>query len=249
MASRKEQKERARQERLAAERAAAEKAARTKRMQLGLGGVAAVAAVVAVVIAIAAGAGGKSGTGNPSTPSSAPPGVKLPAQKISDLAAAAKAAGCVTIDPPSSVTTSSANRQHVGVGTKVKYATNPPSYGPHYPAPASDGIYQPSKTPAISYLVHALEHGRVEYQYRPGLPQAEVNQLTALFYEGDGNFAPKQYLLLFQNPTAMPYDVAATAWGHVIGCSHWNTGVIDALRDFRLAYSFKGPETAFVGPE
>ena len=55
--------------------------------------------------------------------------------------------------------------------------------------------------------------------------------------------------LLFQNPTGMPYDVAATAWGHMIGCKTWNPGVIDALRAFRLAYTFKAPETAYPGPE
>jgi hypothetical protein len=247
MASRKEQKERARQERLAAEQAAAAKAARVRRLQLGAGGVVAAIAVAAVAVAIAAG-GGKSGTGN--TSSSAPPqGVTLPAQKIADLATAAKAAGCVTIDTPNSISWASSNRQHVNPGTKVNYKTNPPSYGPHYPAPASDGIYQPKDTPAVGYLVHALEHGRVEYQYAPGLPAADMKQLEALYYEADGSFAAQQYLLLFQNPTHMPYAVAAAAWGHVLGCRTWNPGVIDALRDFRLQYSFKAPETAYTGRE
>src|SRR5438094_840143 len=85
--------------------------------------------------------GARLGTGSPTTPSSAPAGVKLPAQKIADLGEAAKTAGCTVINPDQSVATSGANRQHVSPGTKVKYATNPPSYGPHYPAPASDGIY------------------------------------------------------------------------------------------------------------
>ena len=229
-----------------AEKAAAEKAARARRMQLSLGGVAAVAAVAAVAIAVAAG-GGKTGTGK--TSNQAPPGLKLPAQKVTNLLTAVKSAGCTEIDTPQSIAWTSANRQHVSPGTVVHYVTNPPSYGPHYPAPASDGIYTPSNTPAISYLVHALEHGRVEYQYSASLPQADYNQLLALFYEGDGKFAPKQYLLLFQNPTNMPYAVAATAWGHMVGCRTWNPGVIDVLRDFRLAYSFQAPETAFVGPE
>jgi hypothetical protein len=247
MASRKEQKERARQERLKAEAEAAAKAERTKRLRLGAGAVAAVVAVAAVAVAIAAG-GGKTGTGKP-TSASAPKGVTLPAQKISDLATAAKAAGCVTVDTPTSISWADSQRTHVDPSTKVHYQTNPPSYGPHYPAPASDGIYQPKDTPKIGFLVHALEHGRVEYQYAPGLPAADVAQLQALLYEADGSFAAKQYLLMFQNPTKMPYAVAAAAWGHVIGCKTWNPGVIDALRDFRLAYSFKAPETSFTGPE
>lgn len=248
MASRKEQKEQARVARVAAERAAAEKAAKARRMRTFGGAAVAVVALVAVVVAVVVGNGGTAASGSP-TSGSTPSGVTLPPQKIADLATAAKAAGCVTIDTPDSIASSSANRTHVADGTKVTYKTNPPSYGAHYPAPASDGVYAPNSTPQVGFLVHALEHGRVEYQYRPGLAQADVNQLLALYNEGDGSFAPQQYLLLFQNPTGMPYDVAAAAWGHVLGCKTWNTGVIDALRDFRLAYAFKAPETAFTGKE
>ena len=64
MASRKEQKERARQERLAAERAAAEQTARRRRLQIGGGvGVAiAVGVVVAIVAASSGGSSNKSGS-------------------------------------------------------------------------------------------------------------------------------------------------------------------------------------------
>jgi hypothetical protein len=247
MASRKEQKEQARAQRLAEERARAERARRQRRLQMILGAVVGVLAVAAVVVAIGAGGGG-SATGSPITPSNTN-GVKLPALQISNLAAATKAAGCVTIDTPDAIASSDQNRQHVAPGTKVKYATNPPSYGPHYPAPASDGEYKPSATPAISYLVHALEHGRIEYQYRPGLPAADVKQLEALFNETDGQWAPGQLLVLFQNPTGMRYDVAATAWGHVLGCRTFNPRIFDAFRDFRLAYTYQAPEHLGTGPE
>jgi hypothetical protein len=67
MASRKEQKERARQQRLAAERAAAEQAARTRRMWIAGGAVAvvAVAAIIAVVVATSGGGGGGGGGSHP----------------------------------------------------------------------------------------------------------------------------------------------------------------------------------------
>lgn len=247
MASRKEQKEQARARRLAEERARQERAQRQRKLQMALGAGVGVLAVAAVGVAIAAG-GGSSATGSPITPASTN-GVKLPALQISNLAAAAKAASCVTIDTPDAIASSDQNRQHVAPGTKVKYATNPPSYGPHYPAPASDGEYKPSSTPAISYLVHALEHGRIEYQYRPGLPAADVKQLEALFNETDGQWASGQLLVLFQNPTGMPYDVAATAWGHVLGCKTFNPRVFDAFRDFRLAYTYQAPEHLGTGPE
>lgn len=246
MASRKEQKERARQERLAAEREAAAKAARSQRIRVA-GGVIGVAAVVAVVIAVVGGGAGATGTGTPFKP--AAKGVNLPTPKISSLPAAVQAAGCVTIDTPDSIARTDANRTHVSPGTKVPYATNPPSYGPHYPVPASDGEYKPASTPAIGYLVHALEHGRIEYQYRPGLPLADVSELEALFNEGDGQWAGGQLLLLFQNPTNMPYAVAAAAWGHVLGCKTFNPRVFDAFRDFRLTYTNLGPEQLGTGPE
>jgi hypothetical protein len=246
MASRKEQKEQARQKRLAEEQARAERARRQRRLQLAGGTVLGVAALIAVGIAIAAG-GGKSGTGNPITP--APNGVKLPAQKITNLAAAAQAAGCVEIDTPDAIARTSQNRTHVAAGTKVHYATNPPSYGPHYPAPASDGEYKPAQTPAIGYLVHALEHGRIEYEYRPGLPTPDVQGLESLLGETDGQWASGQLLILFQNPTGMPYDVAAVAWGHVLGCKTFNPRIYDAFRDFRLKYTYQGPEFLGTGAE
>jgi hypothetical protein len=248
MASRKEQKEKARQARIEAERIAAAKAAQAKRLRMFAGIGLSAAALVVVVVAIALGSSSSGGTGNPSN-QGPPAGVKLPAQKITDLATAVKDAGCTEVDTPQSVSWASNERTHVPVGTKVKYATNPPSYGNHYPAPARDGIYAPNQTPQIGFLVHAMEHGRVEYQYAPGTPTSVVNDLKALFYEQDGGYTPKQYLLLFQNPTGMPYQVAVTAWGHLLGCKTWNPTVIDAIRDFRLNYTFKGPETAFVGPE
>jgi hypothetical protein len=246
MASRKEQKEQARARRLAEEQARAERARKERRIRMIGGVLLGAAAVVAVVVAI--GAGGSSGS-NPAPIHPSANGVKLPAPKISNLAQAAKAAGCTIIDTPDSIARTGPNRQHVSPGTKLRYATNPPSYGPHYPTPASDGEYAPSHTPQIGFLVHAMEHGRIEYQYKPGLPAAEVKQLESLFNESDGTWAPQQFLLLFQNPTGMPYDVAATAWGRVLGCKTFNPRVFDALRDFRLAYSNKGPEQLGLGAE
>jgi hypothetical protein len=249
MASRKEQKEQARQRRLAEERARAERQQRMRRMQMGLGGVLATLAVAAVIIVVISSSGGNAkGTGSP-VKAADTTGVKLPPLKISDLKTAIKAAGCVTIDTPDSIARTDQNRTHVDPGTKVPYATNPPSYGPHYPSPASDGEYTPSQTPATGYVVHAMEHGRIEYQYSPSLPAADVKQLEALFNEGDSQWAPRQMLLLFQNKTNMPYEVAATAWGHVLGCKQFNPRVFDALRDFRLTYTNLGPEQLGTGPE
>jgi hypothetical protein len=249
MASRRQQKEAARQRRIAEERARAARERRDQRFRLFGGvGIAAVA-VVAVVVVIAAGSGrSKNGTGTPIKQANTS-GVKLPAAKTTNLAAAVKAAGCTTIDTPDAIARTDQNRTHVQPGTRIKYATNPPSYGPHYPAPASDGEYKQSNLPQTPYLVHALEHGRIEYQYSPSLPAADVTQLEALFNEQDGTWAPGQLLLLHPNATNMPYAVAATAWGHVLGCKTFNQRAFDALRAFRLAYTDQGPEQLGTGPE
>jgi hypothetical protein len=47
----------------------------------------------------------------------------------------------------------------------------------------------------------------------------------------------------------MPYAVAATAWGHVLGCPTFNPRIFDAMRDFRLTYTNQGPEQLGTGPE
>lgn len=161
MASRKEQKERAKAERIAREQAAASQAARRSRIRNTLIALAVVAVAVIVVIASTSGGSGPQTVASGNLP-------KLPAQTITDLTAAARAAGCVTRD--TTVGLQPQNRQHVNPGTKLHFATNPPSYGPHYPTPASDGDYAARTTPPVGNVVHAMEHGRVEIQYRSGSP-------------------------------------------------------------------------------
>ena len=203
---------------------------------MGGGVVLLVGAIVAVVIAVSSGGGSSSGASGGSS-------------QITTLNAAAAAAGCTQINTPDSIARSDQNRQHVAQGTPVTYQTNPPSYGPHYPVPAHDGQYAPGQTPPVGNLVHAMEHGRVEIQYRAGLPAAQLNQLKALFNSTVGPWSGGQLLLLFQNTTGMPYAVAATAWGHVLGCPTFNSKISTAINDFRLAYTNQAPEQLGTGPE
>lgn len=217
MSSRIEQKARLKAERLAAERKAEEAAARKRLVKIIGGAVGAVAAAVLVVLALTGGANG----------------VKLPAAKIKDLKLAAVAAGCTARSYPI--------EGSMHVATPVTYKTNPPTSGNHNPNPASDGIYGAANTPAPVNFVHSLEHGRIEYQYRPGTSAAQVKQLEALLNESVQG-TPGYHQLLFQNSTGMPFAVAATAWGQLIGCPTLNLKTFDALRDFRDAYIDKGPE-------
>ncbi|HEU0318742.1 MAG TPA: DUF3105 domain-containing protein [Solirubrobacteraceae bacterium] len=233
MSSRIQEKERRKAERLAAQRRAEEAAAKKRRLQMVGGGLVAVAIVVALAVALLGGGSSTAGLSANSSVSQDIAGIKLPAAKITDLKQAAAAAGCTLHTYPAE------GRTHVTV--PVTYKTNPPTSGNHDPIPATDGVYASANTPAKEHFVHTLEHGRVEYQYRPGTPVAQIKELEALWNETYMG-APGYKQLLFQNNTNMPYAVAATAWTQLIGCPTFNPKIFDALRDFRNAYIDKGPE-------
>jgi hypothetical protein len=235
VASRQQEKQRRREERQARERAEAAAAARRKRLQLALGAVLALAVVAGVVVLVAGvfsksgGSGG--GQGQPGTPSAS---VKLPQQQTSDINAAAKAAGCVLQHPAIE------GRTHENKSFKPSdYKTNPPTSGNHFPQWYDDGVYNPGDVPNLGMLVHTLEHGRIDVQYKPGTPASTESGLEAFLAEQDDGY----HMLLFQNTTNMPYAVAATAWGQLLGCPSMNDKVYDALRTFRERYIDKGPET------
>jgi hypothetical protein len=234
--SRREEKERRRAERIAAEQAAAQAEARRRRLGIAAGAVLAIAAVAAVVYVIVAGGGGAGEKTGPSASRSAHK-APIPAQRTTDLQAAVTAAGCQL----RTFTPGPHDRDHVT--RKVHYKQNPPVFGPHYPMPASDGDYVGQGTPRTEMLVHALEHGRIEIQYRPGLDPKRVAQLETLYAERPKpNVISGYNTLLFANRTGMPFEVAATAWTHQLGCRRFNDGTFDALRAFRAQYLDKAPE-------
>lgn len=234
VASRQEEKERRRQERLEREAAEARAAGSRRRLQLVVGAVLGIAALGAVVFAIltATSGGSDEDPSTPATEDARDAAAKLPAQKETDVEAAAKAAGCDLRHP-----------KYEGAGhedrvyTSADYQTNPPTSGGHDPIEAEDGIYEPGDEPPLGKLVHTLEHGRIDIQYKPGTSAAVIAQLEGLAAETDG-----YHIVMFQNPTKMPYAVAATAWTHLLGCNEMNPQVFDAMRTFRDSYLDKGPE-------
>ena len=235
MASREEEKQRRREERLAREKATADATARRKRLQYVFGGLLAVAAVAGIVAVAAIGLGGSESDAEPGSPSDADTaGVTLPEQKIGDLKAAAKAAGCELKSPELEPA-----EHETKTFTAADYKTNPPTSGNHTPDWYEDGIYEPGNSPELGKTVHTLEHGRIDVQYRPGTSPEAVKQLEALLGEQNGGY----HMLLFQNETKMPYAVAATAWGQMLGCKTMSPAVFDALRTFTREYVDKGPES------
>ena len=234
MSSRQEEKERRRRER--EEREAAEKASagRRKRLQFVFAGFLSVI-VVAGVVALAAGAfsGSDSGSGSKGSPETPKGGADIPGVQQTDLKKAAAAASCTLANPPIEGNT------HEDKNFKASdYKTNPPTSGNHNPVWYQDGEYSPGNTPRLGEIVHPLEHGRIEIQYKKGSPPETVKQLETLFKELDDGY----HMLLFENTTNMPYAVAATAWGHSVSCPTMNDKVFDALRTFRTSFINKGPE-------
>jgi hypothetical protein len=114
------------------------------------------------------------------------------------------------------------------------------------PYQQADGAYR--EMPAPIDFVHSLEHGRVEIQYSPDLPEADQLALKGLY---DSMYGAT---LLFPNDE-MPYAVAATTWTNMLGCPKYKGAItLDAVRDFGKAtwgkyggepvYAFTFSETA-----
>jgi hypothetical protein len=233
MTSRREEKDRRRAERLAAEQSAAEQAKRRRTYSIVVGGVLAVAAVAAIVAVAAGGGGGGHGgspaiTGQESYPNATTP----PAQQATDLFSIAPEAGCVLRNPVIE------GRTHVAPDEDVQYKSNPPVSGNHDPQPAGDGVYSRSPTDRTTKnFVHTLEHGRIVIQYDPSIPKRRIDQLGGLFNDDP-------YHMVLMPNREMRFQVAATAWGHLLGCERINDRVFDAIRAFRDRYRDQGPEQA-----
>jgi hypothetical protein len=235
MSSRQEEKQRRREERLAREQAEKARAARAQRLRLALGGVVGLAVIAVVVLLVSGtlgGDGGDGGDGSASQPQAAS-NVTLPEQEIGDVDQAAEAAGCRLTHPEIE------GAQHESREfTAEDYETNPPTSGIHFPEWYQDGVYEPGTVPQLGMLVHTLEHGRINVQYKPGTPAETVQQLEALLAEQSDGY----HMLLYENTTGMNAQVAATAWGHSLTCPEMNDQVFDAIRTFRSEYIDQGPE-------
>ena len=234
MSHRQQEKQRRREEREERERAEKARAARRQRLQFAIGGLVAIAAIAVVALLVSGTIGGGGGDGETEAAAPEAANVTIPEQKIGDVKEAAKAAGC-KLEHPAIEGAQHEERQF----TEADYKTNPPTSGNHFPTWSDDGVYPSGSTPPLGELVHTLEHGRIDVQYKPGTPQETVDQLNALLADMESGY----HLLLFENQTNMDAAVAATAWGHSLSCPEMNDKVFDAIRTFRNEYIDKGPES------
>ena len=167
-----------------------------------------------------------------------PDGGSVPEQKATDLAQAAKAAGC---ELKSFRATS---RDHTeDLAEAIGYESSPPTSGKHFVTPAEDGAYDDA--PDAKELVHTMEHGRVIIWFKRNLPKDDRANLAALFEEDT------YQMVITPDPTKMKYAVAATAWnaepepngtGRLLGCPKMDDGVFDAIRAFKDEHRSNGPE-------
>jgi hypothetical protein len=169
-------------------------------------------------------------------------GTEPPLLEVADLQKAAKEAGCdLRLHLPEE------GHAHLPpTAPTPEYGTNPPTSGNHVEPPyfQADGAY--SEMPKELDTVHSLEHGRLEIQYSPSLPESEQLELIGLYDTMYGGS------LLFPNEN-MPYEVAATTWRNLIGCNEYKGSItLDAIRDFgkktfghareqAMSFPFTGP--------
>ena len=231
MASREAEKEARRKARLEQEAKERAAEARRKRLLMVLAGVLALGVIAAAIIGISGVLGGDDMDGGGSADQASAGDATLPKQEIGDVDEAAKAAGC-TLANPASEGQGHDDREF----TADDYKTNPPTSGPHVPSAAQDGVYTPDSTPPLGQLVHTLEHGRINVQYKPGTDEQTVAKLEALVAEDP------YHMVMYQNPTGMDAQVAATAWTQSLTCDRVTDKTWDALRTFRDRYVDKAPE-------
>jgi Protein of unknown function (DUF3105) len=232
VSSRQEEKQRRRAEREAREQAEKAAAARRKRVQFALAGLGGIAAI-AVVVVLALGVVGGDDTPEEGEAEAPDVSVEIPEQQDRTYEQAVEAAGCEAADP-----------EIEGAGHEERefgpddYKTNPPTSGAHNPVWYEDGVYEPGTTPRLGELVHTLEHGRINVQYKPGTPANVVDQLEAVVAEQNDGY----HMLLYENTTGMDAQVAATTWGHSVTCPRMNDDVFDVIRTFTTNYIDQGPE-------
>lgn len=159
-------------------------------------------------------------------------------------------------------------REHVPIGTKVEYNSNPPTSGSHYEEWIKAGVYSEPKDDRN--LVHSLEHGYVIMSYNCGrkltlIPEAFAHGLDEKVFEATesatssalpDNFNSKdchelvdrlteiyekkgkKKLIVVPRPN-LDSKIALTAWNYIDKFNDFDKGRIERFIDAHLN---NGPE-------
>jgi len=215
-----------------------------------------VAGIVAVIASSGGGGGGggaqinqASGSTNGFEPDQRE-GTPPPEVEVASLQKAAKQAGCTL-----RLELKDEGHEHLPPTAETPdYKTNPPTSGNHATSPyqQADGAY--SEMPGEIFMVHSLEHGRMQIQYSPNLPEEDQLALKGLYETMYGG------TLFFPNGN-MDYEVAAATWTNLLGCPEYKGAItLDAIRAFGKetwgkyggepvnAFSLKGPTPVEPAP-
>jgi Protein of unknown function (DUF3105) len=241
------ERERLREERIAAE--ARDKRSGSNRLIVTYAIASTAVLAIAVLVFLLVSGGGDSASGDShinlntqvgSTNGVAPDeraGTAPAPTKVFDLEEAAKKAGCDL-----RLKLKDEGHTHLPQNSAPPiYKTSPPTSGNHVEPPyqQADGAY--SETPDPLNVVHSLEHGRLAIQYKSDLPEKDQLELKGLYDTMYGA------ALLYPNDR-MPYEVAATTWTNLIGCSEYKGSItLDAIRAFgRTTWGKYGGEPVFA---
>ncbi|MFY9588216.1 MAG: DUF3105 domain-containing protein [Actinomycetota bacterium] len=149
-----------------------------------------------------------------------------------DLNKLAAAAGCSPLQNPGDE-----GNTHVAAPNTVNYRTNPPTSGNHYASTSRTGVL-PNPLPANlkdENLVHNMEHGHIILWYKPDLDTQILDRLKTFVNDN----VTRRVLVV---RAEMPYQLAFTAWGHLLGCETPNSQVLAVAAKFADNYQGKGPE-------
>lgn len=123
------------------------------------------------------------------------------------------------------------SREHIASGTNgAGYISNPPTSGPHWPAPAKSGIYD--KELADEQIIHNMEHGHIVIGYKPDASD-EVKSKLKEIVESDN------WKVVLMPRSKNESMIALSAWGRVLNMNDLDTAKVE---DFIKTYRNRGPE-------
>jgi hypothetical protein len=120
---------------------------------------------------------------------------------------------------------------HPTEGTPITYSSYPPTYGPHWPTPATWGFH--SEVVPDERAVHNLEHGGVVASYN-NIPPASLAALQALLTTYPKDKYNEVKLLIRPYDKITPGTIVLTAWEWIDELPAYDEARVRAFLDAHL---------------